>query len=76
MDPDWKVVTSQETATRINRQGLAADYSRVRSEYEMTNALDRDPLRKVATAIGVRYVVQPRLADFQQLMQDAGTFLK
>jgi hypothetical protein len=74
VDPDWRIITSQETATRINRQGLAADYSRVRSQYEMTNVMDRDMLRKIATAIGVRYVFQPRLADFQQLMQDRWVF--
>ena len=74
VDPDWRIITSQETATRINRQGLTADYSRVRSEYEMTNVLDRDTLRKIATAIGARYVFQPRLADFSQLMQDRWSF--
>ena len=34
--PDWKIIPSQETATRINRQGLAAEYSRMRSDYELT----------------------------------------
>jgi hypothetical protein len=74
VEPDWKVITSQDTATRINQQGLAADYSRVRSEYEMTNIMNRDALRTIATAIGVRYVFQPRLADFQQIMQDRWSF--
>ena len=72
--PNWKIIPSQETATRINRQGLAADYSRMRSDYELTSILDRDSLRKIATAIGARYVFQPRLADFQQMMQDRWTF--
>ncbi|MET0516748.1 MAG: hypothetical protein ABW047_15630 [Nitrospiraceae bacterium] len=72
--PDWKIIPSQETATRINRQGLAAEYSRMRSDYELTSILDRDSLRKIAAAIGARYVFQPRLADFQQMMQDRWIF--
>jgi hypothetical protein len=29
--PNWKVVSLQETATRINRQGLAGEFTRIRS---------------------------------------------
>ena len=72
--PDWKIIPSREAATRINRQGLAAEYSRMRSDYELTSILDRDSLRKIAAAIGARYVFQPRLADFHQIMQDRWTF--
>src|SRR5262245_35500831 len=42
IEPTWKVISSQETATRINRQGLAAEYARMRGDYELTNILDRD----------------------------------
>ena len=72
--PNWKIIPSREAATRINRQGLATDYSRMRSDYELTSILDRDSLRRIAAAIGARYVFQPRLADFHQIMQDRWTF--
>ena len=74
VEPKWKLVSSQETATRINRQGLAADYARMRVDYEQTNMLDRDSLRKIGGALGVRYVFQPRLAAFYQMMTDRWTF--
>jgi len=75
VEPKWKLVSSQETTTRINRQGLALDYSRMRVDYEQTNMLDRDSLRKIGGAVGVRYVFQPRLAAFEQMMTDRWTFL-
>ena len=74
VEPKWKLVSSQETATRINRQGLAADYARMRVDYEHTNMLDRDSLRKIGGALGVRYVFQPRLAAFEQRMTDRWIF--
>ena len=72
--PGWKVVSEEETVTGINRQGLAAEYTRMRVDYDQSNILDRDSLRKIATAIGVRYVFQPRLASLVQTMTDRWTF--
>lgn len=74
IEPKWNLVSSQETATRINRQGLAADYVKMRVDYELTNMLDRESLRKIGSAVGVRYVFQPRLAAFEQMMTDRWTF--
>ncbi len=68
--PNWKVVTPQETATRINQKGLAAEYTRMRTDYEQSNILDRAPLRKIGAALGARYVFQPRLAAFTQVLYD------
>ena len=68
--PNWKVVSTQETATRINQRGLAADYTRMRMDYEQSNILDREHLRKIGAALGVRYVFQPRLAAFSQTLYD------
>jgi len=66
----WKVVSEAETVTRINRQGLAAEYTRMRADYDQSNILDRDSLRRIASAIGVRYVFQLRLAALTQTMTD------
>jgi len=70
VEPKWKVVSPQETATRINQRGLAAEYTRMRMDYEQSNILDREPLRKIGSAIGARYVFQPRLAAFTQVLYD------
>jgi len=66
----WKIVSEAETVTRINRQGLAAEYTRMRADYDQSNILDRNSLRRIASAIGVRYVFQLRLAALTQTMTD------
>jgi hypothetical protein len=66
--PDMKVLSPQELAQRINRSGLAGEYARMRADYWQSDILDSDSLRKIASAIGVRYVFQPRLAAFSQTM--------
>jgi hypothetical protein len=67
---DWKIMGPQEAVTRINRAGLTAQYASMKSEYGNSNILDRDTLRKLAAAIGVRYVFQPRLVEFTQTMTE------
>src|SRR5688572_1507249 len=68
--PNMRLMSPQEAASRINRQGLASEYARMRTEYAQTNILDRDSLRKIGAALGVRYVLQPRLAAFTQTFYD------
>jgi hypothetical protein len=74
IEPNWKVVSPHELTRRINREGLAGDYAKMRVDYELTNILDGAMLRKIAAAIGVRYVFQPRLAAFSQMMIDRFKF--
>jgi hypothetical protein len=74
VEPNWKVVSPHELTRRINREGLAGDYAKMRVDYELTNILDGGILRKIAAAIGVRYVFQPRLAAFSQMMIDRFKF--
>jgi hypothetical protein len=72
--PKWKVVVPQELTERINKEGLAGDYTRMRTDYEISNILDGGTLRKISTAIGARYVFLPRLAAFSQTMTDRWKF--
>lgn len=72
--PTWKVMSPQETATRINTLGLTSDYAMMREMYETTHILNRDTLRKIGRAIGARYVFQPRLAAFSQTMTERWKF--
>ena len=72
--PQIRLVSTQETITRINQQGLAVEYTQMRVDAEQSHILARDPLKKLAAAVGVRYVFQPRLAAFTQLMTDRFTF--
>ena len=70
VSPNWNVISPQELAKRINRQGLAGEYGKMRADYELSNIFDGRALRKIATALGVRYVFQPHLAAFSQTMTD------
>jgi len=72
--PSWRVVSPQELAKRINRAGLAGEYAKMKADYELSNILDGGALRKIATAIDVRYVFQPYLAAFTQTMTDRAKF--
>ena len=71
--PDFKVVSPQETASRINKGGLAREYARVRADYEQTNILEAATLRKLGEAVGARYAFQPRLGAFTQTMTNRWT---
>ena len=68
--PSFKVITPQETASLINRNDLAAEYTRMRSEALQSHLLDRGSLKKLGTAIGARYVFQPKLTAFMQITKD------
>jgi hypothetical protein len=68
--PAWKVVDEQTTLTSINTQGLGKDYIRMRRDAEDTHLLDRESLKIIGTALGVRYIFQPRLISFSQVMTE------
>ena len=70
LTPTWKVLTEQETLTRINKQGLGVDYIRMRGGAEQSHLLDRPSLAKIGAALGVRYIFQPHLAAFTQTMTE------
>lgn len=70
VSPHWKVMSPQELTKRINRHGLAGEYAKMRADYELSHILDGGTLRKIAFALGVRYVFQPHLAAFSQTMTD------
>ena len=71
--PDFKVVSPQETASRINKGGLAQEYARMRADYEQTNILEAATLRKLGEAARARYAFQPRLGAFTQTMTNRWT---
>ena len=72
--PHIHVISSKHSMSQINQQGLAVEYTRMRVDAELSYVLDRESLRKIGSAIGARYVFQPRLAAFVQAMTDRWTF--
>ena len=71
--PDFKIVSPQETASRINQGGLAPEYARMRTDYEQTNILEAATLRKLGEVAKARYAFQPRLGAFTQTMLNRWT---
>jgi hypothetical protein len=69
--PSFKVITQQEAAGMINRNDLANEYTWMRNEAPLqSHVLDRGSFKKLGTAIGTRFVFQPKLIEFMQLTKD------
>ena len=72
--PQIQIVRPLHSISQINQQGLAAEYTQMRVDAEQSHILSRESLKKIGTAIGARFVFQPRLAAFTQIMYDRWTF--
>jgi hypothetical protein len=72
--PHLHIVNQLRTVSQINQQGLAPEYMQMRADAEQSHVLNRDILKKIGVAIGARFVFQPRLAAFTQIMYDRWTF--
>jgi len=64
--PSFKVISTQDTLSRINREGLASEYAAMVSEYLRSGILNRGALEKIGQALNARYVFQPSMATFSQ----------
>jgi hypothetical protein len=64
------VVDEQATLTGINAQGLGREYIQMRRDAEDSHLLERESLRKIGAALGVRYVFQPRMVSYTQTMTE------
>ena len=72
--PQMVIVRPHQSISQINQQGLTPEYTQMRTDAEQSHILNRDSLRKIGAAIGARFVFQPRLAAFTQIMYDRWTF--
>lgn len=63
---DGRVVSMPAMLSAINQAGLAEQYAEMLAEYEDTGILERDRLRRVAEAGGVRYLAKLTLGGFAQ----------
>ena len=68
--PSFKIIPPRETASLVTRNDLAAEYTQMRSQALQSHLLDRGSLKKLGMAIGARYVFQPKLIAFMQIMKD------
>jgi hypothetical protein len=68
--PSMQGVPSYEIVNVINDQGLAAEYTSLISGFVRSGILEREPLRRIGSAIGSRYLLLSGLADFNQVLVD------
>ena len=71
--PAVRVVTLPEALGAINRAGLADEYRRLVEHYRETGIFRRDGLRDIGSAIGVRYLLQLKLAHFSRDLRERFT---
>lgn len=64
--PGAHVMPLPDMLSSINRSGFARIYAEMIDEYEDTGILERDGMRNVAEAGGVRYLAKFNLSDFLQ----------
>lgn len=64
--PELRPVSLPAALTALNGAGLAGDYRRMLDDYRATGVFDRERLTSIGRAIGVRYLVQLKLAGFRQ----------
>lgn len=68
--PDLNVITLPQTLSLINNAGLAEEYKEMYKEYRDSGIFSRNTLLKIATAGGMRYLAQLKLAGFSQNSKD------
>lgn len=61
-----RVVALPEMLSAINKAGLSAAYAHALADYETTGILDRDTIKAVGEASGVRYLAKLNLGNFSQ----------
>jgi heme-degrading monooxygenase HmoA len=64
--PALKVSTLAETLGAVNKADLAEVYRRMYEDYRDTGLFPAEALRRVAGAIGMRYIAQLKLQSFNQ----------
>ena len=73
--PGLKVYTLAETLGAVNKAGLAEVYKRMYDEYRDTGLFSAEALRRVAAAVGARYIAQLKLQAFNQGSKNRFGFL-
>lgn len=63
-------IPAYETLNRFNERGLATAYGDMASAFARSGILDREQLQRVVSALGTRYVLQPGLAAFDEVLGD------
>jgi len=72
--PPVRAMPMPDLVNRLTDQELAGEYATILSDVARTGILERQRLRRIGAALGSRYVLQPGLADFNQVLLDKFEF--
>jgi hypothetical protein len=70
MSPPIRAIPTYQTLSRLNDQGLAREYGDLVSDFARSGILDRERLRRIGEGLGSPYVLQPGVAQFDQVVGD------
>jgi hypothetical protein len=68
--PPIRQITTEATLNQIADRGLGAEYADLRAGFGRNGILDRQKLRHIGSALGVRYVLLPGLAQLDESIID------
>jgi hypothetical protein len=68
--PPIRGIAAHETLNMLIQQGLGAEYSTLIASFGRGGILEREPLRRIGSALSSRYVLLPGLAEFNQVIID------
>jgi len=68
--PPIRAIAAHEIANALNDRGLASEYAELLSGFARTGIMDRERLQRIGSALGLRYVLLPGLAQLDQVILD------
>jgi len=73
--PGGNVLTWQETMDNLNKSSKVTDYQDMILAYKQTSILNRDKVRELFDALGVRYALYCSLQDYSESKETSYNFL-
>lgn len=68
--PPIRGIPTYQVVNQLNDKGLVADYTELLSTFARTGILERERLQGIGSALGVKFVLQPGIAEFSQSLID------
>jgi hypothetical protein len=74
VSPPIQAIPVHETLNRLSELGLTAEYGDLVSEFARGGTMDRHRLQRIGSALAVRYLLQPGLAEVTHTLADKFEF--
>ena len=68
--PPIRVIPAYQTMNALNDQDLSAEYADLLAGFSRSGIMERERLQRIGSALGVRYLLLPGLADLNQVILD------